>query len=151
MIRSEFDLYKDIIQEDFVDSYQNLTIKVMMSFKWISKYCNNSDFTLKIDDDVILNAFELLEYLNKFKVDGKLVSNSLMGYVNYYPIPIRNSSSKWYVALKDFNGEYYEDYCDGPAYVLSTPLAKRFYEYSLHFYFPPFSTLFEDIYIGNYL
>ena len=35
----EASLYNDIVQEDFFDTYRNITYKCMMALKWITLYC----------------------------------------------------------------------------------------------------------------
>ena len=42
----ESEQYGDIVQEDFMDSYKNLTFKGVAALKWISNYCQNAKFVL---------------------------------------------------------------------------------------------------------
>lgn len=138
MIKKEFYLYRDIVQESFYDSYHNLTVKLMMSFKWINTYCSNTYFTLRINDDVVPNTFGILNYLNKMIENGN-TKNKLMGYIHFSATVVRDPSSKFYVSFKDYANPKYDDYCGGSAYILSTELTKTFFDYSLNFYLPPFS------------
>ena len=62
-IKYENDLYKDIVQEDFFDSYRNLTYKAVMALKWVSIYCPQASYILKTDDDMIVNTFMFLKHL----------------------------------------------------------------------------------------
>jgi hypothetical protein len=62
-IKYENDLYQDIVQEDFLDSYRNLSYKGVMALKWISTYCPQASYILKTDDDMIVNTFTLLKHL----------------------------------------------------------------------------------------
>ena len=57
-------VHGDLVQENFVDSYRNLTLKTLMAIRWASTYCSNANFVLKIDDDVLVNPSPLLEYLD---------------------------------------------------------------------------------------
>ena len=63
IITLESNTYNDIVQENFQDSYRNLTFKGIMAMKWIAEYCNHTEFILKTDDDIITNTFKLLRYL----------------------------------------------------------------------------------------
>ena len=68
----EFELYRDIVQEDFIDSYKNLTYKGVMALKWASIYCSRAKYILKSDDDVIINTFTLikhLEHLERYQIN----------------------------------------------------------------------------------
>ena len=59
----EYETYKDIVQEDFLDSYKNLTYKGLMALKWISTYCSQANYVLKVDDDIMVNTFTLMNHL----------------------------------------------------------------------------------------
>ena len=61
----EADTYGDIVQEDFVDSYRNLTYKGIMGLKWVSAYCRHAKFLLKSDDDIFINIFSLVTHLQR--------------------------------------------------------------------------------------
>jgi len=67
MIKLESNLYNDIVQVNFFDSYRNLTYKGIMAMKWISTYCNHAKYILKTDDDIVTNTFKLLRYLKSLK------------------------------------------------------------------------------------
>ncbi len=71
LIDLEANTYNDIVQENFHDSYRNLTYKGIMAMKWISTYCNKTEYILKVDDDIITNTFLVLRHLNslnKYKI-----------------------------------------------------------------------------------
>lgn len=55
--------FNDIIQESFLDSYKNLTLKTIMTLKWVSTYCPNTRFILRVNDDVVVNVPYLLKHL----------------------------------------------------------------------------------------
>ena len=64
MLKLEASIYNDIVQEDYHDSYRNLTYKGVQAMKWISEYCPQAKFILKVDDDMFVNMFGILRYLN---------------------------------------------------------------------------------------
>ncbi|XP_043261375.1 beta-1,3-galactosyltransferase brn isoform X1 [Colletes gigas] len=55
--------YKDIVQADFRDMYYNNTIKTMISFKWLVKYCQNSKFYMFVDDDMYVSVRNVLRFI----------------------------------------------------------------------------------------
>lgn len=56
-VNMESEIYHDIVQQNFDDSYRNLTLKCLMALDWVTKYCSQSKFVLKTDDDVIVIIF----------------------------------------------------------------------------------------------
>lgn len=62
-IEYENEMYRDIVQEDFIDSYKNLTYKGVMALKWIATYCPKATYVLKVDDDIVVNTFTLINHL----------------------------------------------------------------------------------------
>ena len=112
-IAEEFHKYSDILQGDFIDAYENLTLKGVTAYKWISDKCQNADVVLKADDDVVINMYKLLtEYLPAFKKKSKTI---LCHHLPTGTMPIiRDKKSKWYVKESEFRGQtYYPQYCSG--------------------------------------
>ena len=145
-IKSESDSYKDIVQEDFIDSYSNLSIKSIMGFKWAFNYCSKAKFYLKSDDDVIINSFYLLKKLNEMNVKIPLrdLENKLFCQYHVNARVIRDPNNKFYVPVAEYNNTSYETYCDGPAYLMTLNLAKNIFIMSLKIE----RFRFEDVYIG---
>ncbi|VDD78713.1 unnamed protein product [Mesocestoides corti] len=62
---AEADEFVDIIIGDYVNTYVNLTYKLMASYRWASAFCQDkSDVFLFIDDDYEFNAKNVLNYLS---------------------------------------------------------------------------------------
>lgn len=40
-INTESEVYGDVIQESFLDTYNNLTLKTVMMLKWVNKNCRH--------------------------------------------------------------------------------------------------------------
>lgn len=55
-IEKESLMYSDIIQVDMVDTYHNLSVKVMALLNWANSNCKIVNFVLKVDDDVYVNV-----------------------------------------------------------------------------------------------
>ena len=145
-IKSESDLYKDIVQEDFIDSYSNLSIKSIMGFKWAFNYCSKAKFYLKSDDDVIINSFYLLKKLDKMnkQIPIKKIENKIFCYYHANASVRRNSKDKFFVPEDEYKKVNYETYCDGPVYLTTLNLATNMYLMSLRIK----QFRFEDVYMG---
>lgn len=124
--------YGDIVQEDFIDSYRNLTYKGIAALKWISDYCNNTVFALKTDDDILVNIFKLVKHL-KNVVEKQLGHKDLLLCNQWLRMAVlRDKNSKWYIPKEDFSLDHFPPYCSGSAFVLSTDMTKRMYNASLY-------------------
>ena len=140
MVKQEMKIHGDIVQENFLDSYRNLTLKTLMGLRWSSTYCSNAKFILKIDDDVIMNTKYFLKFLESKK---KLKKTFFCNYFNDSPV-IRKNSSKWYMSYEEYESDTYNQYCEGPAYTFTSDLAPSLLNISFHI-----KHLFlEDVYLG---
>jgi hypothetical protein len=143
-IKLESDLYGDIVQGNFLDTYRNLTLKTILGLKWVSEYCANSKFVLKVDDDMVVNIQSLSKYLLNLTMNNSLIkNNSIYGYCKT-TVVIRDNSSKFYVPKEEYPGYRYPKYCIGPAYIFTSDLMKPMY--NLTKYIKPF--VMEDVYVG---
>jgi hypothetical protein len=106
LIMLEAGLYGDIVQENFLDSYRNLTYKGIMAMKWLSLHCANVDFILKVDDDIVVNMFALVRHLNALKSNRIEKKQTLMCLVWTRMRVMRDKKSKWYLSKEEMNGIY---------------------------------------------
>ncbi|KAK6189814.1 hypothetical protein SNE40_001803 [Patella caerulea] len=119
-IKTESEKYHDILQEDFYDSYRNLTIKSEAILRFANTFCQGVKYILKVDSDVFINIPLLIEELRKH--DGR---NMIMGNVVKFPLANRNPKSKWYVDEIAYPYKYHPHYATGPAYVLSGDITTK--------------------------
>ncbi|KAJ8972913.1 hypothetical protein NQ317_008803 [Molorchus minor] len=85
----ESDQYGDIIQEHFIDSYNNLTLKSIVMLKIATTYCANmTRYLLKIDDDMFVNLPLLVEMLT----NRNETNNVLLGKLICGARPIKDSN-----------------------------------------------------------
>lgn len=119
----------DIIQENFIDSYGNLSIKTGMLLKWVCKYSkSNISFVLKVDDDVYVNLYKLVYKLRHMQVPSKILIGSIISNAK----PITDHQSKYYNPTQIYNHEFYPEYLVGPAYLMTFEAAKKLYETALN-------------------
>jgi hypothetical protein len=104
----EHNLYRDILQGDFSDSYRNLSIKGVMSLKWMHKYCSNIRYFVKTDDDVIIDVFLMLNHLKKMdSLNFKPQKSILCAHIGDRSMPVlRNPGNKWYVSKKEYEPDW---------------------------------------------
>ncbi|XP_075061165.1 beta-1,3-galactosyltransferase 2-like isoform X2 [Mixophyes fleayi] len=126
LLKEESATYGDIVQQDFLDTYSNLTLKTLMGMEWLSKFCPNASYAMKIDSDVFLNVNYLVHHLLHPELPTR--NNYITGLIVYYTEPIRSKESKWYVPEDIYPGDTYPPYPSGPGYVFSVDVARKIYK-----------------------
>lgn len=74
-------MHNDIIQEDFVDSYKNLTVKIIMSFKWVKLYCPQAEYVIRVNHHVVMNTYAMIKFLEIQRDSYFRTNNYFMGTV----------------------------------------------------------------------
>ncbi|XP_069460373.1 beta-1,3-galactosyltransferase 1-like [Ambystoma mexicanum] len=143
VLKEESLAHQDIVQQNFVDSYHNLTIKTMMGMEWVYKFCPNASYVLKIDTDVFLNIDFLVHDILKPKEPAR--KDYFTGRILANTGPIRNKGYwKWYIPEEIYPDKKYPPYCAGPSYLFSADVAMKVYNVAQ--LLPPFPM--EDTFVG---
>ncbi|XDV17367.1 hypothetical protein PO909_023240 [Leuciscus waleckii] len=116
----ESEKYHDILQSNFWDSYYNLTIKTVVMLEWLSAYCQNASYAMKIDSDIFLNVKNLVNML--------------------LPAPKQN----YMTGLTVYSPALYPPYALGLGYVFSLDLAGKLVK-AAQIVKPVY---IEDVYVG---
>ncbi|KAK3545676.1 hypothetical protein QTP70_010480 [Hemibagrus guttatus] len=140
-LRAESLQHRDMIQQDYIDSYYNLTIKTLMGMHWVSRYCPNAKYVIKADSDMFVNTEYLIEKLLKANIPREMY---FTGYLMRGYKPNRNKDSKWYMPPELYPSGSYPTFCSGTGYVFSGDMAKRIYTTSLSIH----RLHLEDVYVG---
>ncbi|XP_059157869.1 beta-1,3-galactosyltransferase 1-like [Physella acuta] len=146
LIEKEAILYRDIVQESYIDSYGNLSYKSLSIIKWVTTSCPHAKYILKADTDMYINIPLLVQTLKAHTDPNVKFNTFIMGQALPNSQPFRDPLSKWYVPYSRFNGSVYPNFVSGTAYALTTPAAKLLYEASMRV---PFFWL-EDVYLTGF-
>lgn len=111
----EVDTYEDVIQNEFIDTYRNLTYKTISWLSWVKNWCPGTPFIAKIDDDVVVNPFNLRLYLHDHLLKNPSPKN-IHGRAKYKAKPLRNS--KWAVTEEEYPEDSYPPIVLGSAYIV---------------------------------
>ncbi|KPP77872.1 beta-1,3-galactosyltransferase 2-like [Scleropages formosus] len=141
-IEEESRHYRDIIQQDYLDTYYNLTIKTLMGMHWVATHCPQTAYVMKTDSDMFVNTEYLIHKLLKPDVPPR--QNYFTGYLMRGYAPNRNKDSKWYMPPELYPSERYPVFCSGTGYVFSGDLAEKIYRISLGIR----RLHLEDVYVG---
>lgn len=138
----EAQLYKDIIQGNFIEHYWNNSLKMEMAFVWITKYCSNARYSLFVDDDMYVNIPNVLKYL--YTVEEEKVENLYSGYLFERPIPVRFYPHKHYVSKQEYPFHCYPPFIAGCTIFFSYDIIQKIKRVM------PFISRFriDDVYIG---
>ncbi|KAK2147851.1 hypothetical protein LSH36_534g00010 [Paralvinella palmiformis] len=111
-LQKEIRRYHDILMCDFVDSYDNLTLKGLSALKWINSTCDlaNLQFLFKTDDDVYVNLDKILHLANNATQTG----SHFLGVCKTNRPVLR--SGKWAIDEDDLPDDRYPEYCYGGGY-----------------------------------
>lgn len=131
--------HHDLLQSNFLDSYQNLTIKTMVILEWLALRCPSASYAMKIDSDMFLNVHNLVKMLLKAPRRGYMT-----GMVERGAPVLRDPNSKWFLPQEVFPELYYPDYALGLGYVFSLDLPKKIITASRHVK----AIYIEDVYLG---
>jgi len=128
-VKSEMNENGDIVREDFLDSYQNLTLKTIAGVKWASQFCQQAKFLMKTDDDMYLNLDNIQEYLfREHKTSQKVITGCVKNDPNGPHKPL-SANGKPAPALP-FKSVH-PLFMAGAGYVISGDLITPLYEASL--------------------
>ncbi|XP_026177913.1 beta-1,3-galactosyltransferase 2 [Mastacembelus armatus] len=131
--------HADIIQMNFQDTYQNLTIKTMMMMNWVATHCPNASYVMKVDSDIFVNVLYLISQLRSSPQQGFIT-----GSVIRDGRPRRDSHSKWHIPEELYPEDSFPPYVSGAGYVFSADLAGRISWASRFVWMIPL----EDVYVG---
>lgn len=146
MLRKEAEHYGDILQWDFSETFFNLTLKDVLFWSWFSRYCDQTLFVFKGDDDVFVNTPKMITYLQeqmrKPQARG-IINDFMVGDVIGRAVPDRVDKSKYFVPDSFYNGMY-SAYAGGGGVVYSGLLAKRLHTISQRVHLFPI----DDVFVG---
>ncbi|XP_053316570.1 UDP-GlcNAc:betaGal beta-1,3-N-acetylglucosaminyltransferase 7 [Spea bombifrons] len=139
LLEFENQIYGDILQWDFLDSFFNLTLKEVHFLKWMNIYCQGVSYVFKGDDDVFVSPTNILDYL-----DGNRNPDLFVGDVLFKARPIRRKENKYYIPTSLYNKSQYPPYAGGGGFVMAGPLVKKLYKASETLELYPI----DDVFLG---
>ncbi|XP_023818909.1 N-acetyllactosaminide beta-1,3-N-acetylglucosaminyltransferase 2 [Oryzias latipes] len=141
MLLYESAKHKDIVQWDFRDSFFNLTVKEVLFLEWIQARCSGARFIFKGDDDVFVNTYRIMEFLNS--VSEPKARDLFVGDVITNAGPHRDKKVKYFIPQSMYVGSY-PPYAGGGGYLYSGDIAARLQNVSSHVALYPI----DDVYTG---
>lgn len=141
MLGHEAELHNDVLQWDYRDTFFNLTLKEVLFLEWFSQKCPHARYVLQGDDDVFINTFQIIDYLNG--LSGIKAKDLFVGDVISHAGPHRDHKLKYFIPKNVFDGVY-PPYAGGGGYLFSGQLALHLYNVSRQVLLYPI----DDVYMG---
>lgn len=134
--------YEDIVQQFFVDSYYNNTIKLLMGFQWATEYCAGAQFLVFVDDDYYVSPHNLVRLTSQ--IPSASYKNLIVGYIWQNAMPYRVKNSKWYVSLEEYPFGFWPPYPTAGSFIVPMDTARKLHAAA------PFVRMirFDDVYVG---
>ncbi|GAA6110905.1 lactosylceramide 1,3-N-acetyl-beta-D-glucosaminyltransferase A [Tachysurus ichikawai] len=133
----------DLVQQDFLDTFHNLTMKLLLQFRWAHANCAHARFLMSADDDIFIHMPNLVRLLEQLSSQG--VVDLWVGHVHRGSPPVRRKDSKYYMPLQMYQWSSYPDYTAGAGYVVSQDVAAKIYQATL---FLNASLHIDDVFMG---
>lgn len=132
-VDAEFRKYGDIIQGNFDESFQNLTLKVVLGLKWITDFCPDAAYLYKGDEDMFVAWPRVLMFLlqTSDRIGSPVMKQFFVGSSMTGSPRIDHPKSRYYVNGSIYHGRFYPRYCSGGSYILSTDIIPELYKRSL--------------------
>ncbi|XP_037778008.1 beta-1,3-galactosyltransferase 5-like [Penaeus monodon] len=113
---------QDIVQGNFKEHYHNLTYKHVMGLQWVTRYCSQAKYIIKMDDDIVVDLYQFRDLL-RYRYYER--TNLILGLLQVEARPVRNKESKWYVSEAEFADDFYAPFMSGWAYAMTLDAARR--------------------------
>ena len=146
-LQNESRIHGDIVMEDFVAAYENLTYSSIAALRWVTYHCPNVSYVIKADDDVYVNIFKLVHILY---TDYRNESWFFLCAAHHNAVIKRQCVGNVKFCLPNHilpNRTHYPTYCAGPAYIFPKTVAVEIYNATRRI--TPF--IVEDVYITGIL
>ena len=145
LVKEEANLFSDIIVGNYIESYRNLSFKSVMAWEWIHNYCDNADYILKVDDDILIDTFSFMNFIELLFLNKKDQKNSFYCFneKKNYPV-VRDAASKFYTTCEEYKYEFFGEYCRGWIYIITPELVSKLHQASYNIR----SFFIDDVYVG---
>ena len=138
---AESKITDDIVIENFLDTYSNLTLKSIFMLKWLNDRCSNAKFVLKVDDDVFVNPENLMKILNSTTFNtatldfqekkSETINYALIGKTMIDIKPERRSFHRWFIPRIVYPYDTFPPYLIGFSYLFTGSVVESIYTCTL--------------------
>ncbi|OON19197.1 N-acetyllactosaminide 3-alpha-galactosyltransferase [Opisthorchis viverrini] len=141
LVEHEARQYRDMVQQDFLDTYRNITYKFLLGLQWTLAYCSQSKWLLFVDDDFFVNPRQMGSLLQDLRRTPRRYL--ILGSQHTMSDTIRDQS-KWGISKSLYPFGSYPNFLSGGSQLIGAQLALDIYISSRFTnYFP-----LDDVFTG---
>ena len=140
-VDDEARLNGDILQADFLESFHNLTLKVILGLRWVTVNCKQVSFIYKGDDDMLVNFERITDHLKSLPSNQSL--RLFFGQMLVLS-PVVRQKSRYQVLRSQYPFKYFLPYFSGGGYIMSLSAVRDMYTMTLSTKIIPI----DDAYVG---
>ena len=139
--------HQDMIQWDFEDTFQNLTVKEVLFLQWQHNHCQGITHIFKGDDDIFMNPHAISKLILEHERTSpkKMFTGSVL---NGSP-RILDWRSKYFCPSDLWPEKSYPPYVSGGGYVFSKEIADKLFLASLNVRIFPIDDAFVGVLLKN--
>ena len=115
-LMEESQQYGDVVVADFVESYQNLSLKMAVVMQWSAAHCPGARHVMKLDEDTFLDLPLLVDLLSEV---SRRRPRYILGYRHHMNHPPVVRGGRWGVPREVYPFRKYPRYVIGPSYVIT--------------------------------
>lgn len=136
-LRNEQTKYGDILMAKLEDSYDQVTLKVVMGMQFVYNYCSKAEYVVHLDDDTYFSPIRFMKIIYpKIEQQIKNPDAIIEGYTNqvhcsswyHFSKPIRRNDAIWTVGLEQWGTDEYPNYCSGMGWGMAIKVHRRTFE-----------------------
>lgn len=130
-IELEYLLHKDLVQvTNLPEEYSYVTERESSIYDFLNRFCSQTKYLFKTDDDIFLNTFFLLDFLKENLHQLKEEKYFLYGYPIEHALVVRHTDSyvgqRYIITKNEYSCSRYPMFLSGFGYLMSINTTKLF-------------------------
>lgn len=162
-INNEIKNNQDMIVADIIDSYYNVTKKVVIGMNFVVKKCNFAEYVIHVDDDTYVSPYRFQQFIfsqikrndKDSKNDNNYIDCGANVHQDFSKRQVIRPGSRWgkqfpewAIAKDKYSNEYWPAFCSGNCYGMPISTYKKAFNHSTNIDFTNIEKLDDVILTG---
>ncbi|XP_076445987.1 uncharacterized protein LOC143283657 [Babylonia areolata] len=118
ILEKESQMFQDIVQVNFEETHQNLSLKTALAVEWSAAFCPGAGHVMKVDEDTFVTLPLLLHLLNH--LSDHAPPRFVLGFHHFNERPPVLRKGKWEVSFDLYPYPHFPRYLYRHSYVMSS-------------------------------